>query len=96
MAVRRRTVSVGVCASALENAQSELLAALLAAQVARACAVFRADEVVVVDDVAPAGAAGFNCASDRKLGGRNGCTKAGPASRPRSRPGQPTVPPQGV
>ena len=43
MALRRRTVSVGVCASALENAQSELLAALLAAQVARACAVFRAD-----------------------------------------------------
>lgn len=63
MALRRRTVSVGVCASALENAQSELLAALLAAQVARACAVFRADEVVVVDDVAPAGAAGFSRAA---------------------------------
>ena len=51
------TVAVAVCASAVDNAQSAELAAVLGAQLARACALFRVDEVVVVDDCRSPGAA---------------------------------------
>jgi len=51
------TVAVAVCASAVDNAQSAELAAVLGAQLARACALFRVDEVVVVDDCRAPGAA---------------------------------------
>ena len=49
-------MAVAVCASAVDNAQSAELAAVLGAQLARACALFRVDEVVVVDDCRSPGA----------------------------------------
>ena len=44
------TISVAVCASCIENAQSLELATLLAGQIARACVVFNVDEIIVLDD----------------------------------------------
>ena len=49
-ASRGYTLSLAVAASCVENAQNLELATLLAGQVARAAAIFRADEVVVLDD----------------------------------------------
>jgi predicted SPOUT superfamily RNA methylase MTH1 len=45
-----QTVSIAVGASCIENAQNIELATLLAGQIARAAAIFRIDEVVVLDD----------------------------------------------
>uniref|UniRef100_A0A7S2T2A5 RNA methyltransferase n=2 Tax=Chloropicon primus TaxID=1764295 RepID=A0A7S2T2A5_9CHLO len=44
------TVSIAVCSSMVDNAQSLELATMLAGQVARCAGIFCADEVVVVDD----------------------------------------------
>ncbi|CAN6452304.1 unnamed protein product [Victoria cruziana] len=44
------TVSVAVCGSIVDNAQSLELATRLAGQIARAATIFRIDEVVVFDD----------------------------------------------
>ena len=51
-----RTVSIAVCSSMVDNAQSLELATLLAGQVARCAAIFCVDEVVVIDDLAASGA----------------------------------------
>lgn len=48
---RRSTISVAVGASCIENAQNLELATLLAGQIARACAIYNIDEIVVLDDV---------------------------------------------
>jgi len=45
-----KTVSVAIGASCIENAQSQELGTLLAGQLARACAIFNVDEVIVLDD----------------------------------------------
>lgn len=44
------TVSIAVCSSMVDNAQSMELATMLAGQVARCAGIFCADEIVVVDD----------------------------------------------
>ena len=46
----RKTVSVAIGASCVENAVSHELGSMLAGQLARAAAIFNVDEVVVVDD----------------------------------------------
>lgn len=46
----RKTVSVAIGASCVENAVSHELGSLLAGQLARAAAIFNIDEVVVLDD----------------------------------------------
>ncbi|XP_049936412.1 uncharacterized protein LOC116264670 isoform X2 [Nymphaea colorata] len=46
------TVSIAVCGSIIDNAQSLELATRLAGQIARAATIFRIDEVVVFDDKA--------------------------------------------
>ncbi len=43
-------MSVAVGASCIENAQNLELGTLLAGQIARACAIFNVDEVIVLDD----------------------------------------------
>jgi predicted SPOUT superfamily RNA methylase MTH1 len=46
----RKTISVAIGASCVENAVSHELGSLLAGQLARAAAIFNVDEVVVLDD----------------------------------------------
>ena len=48
-AYQRRTISLAVDGSIVENAQSPELATVIAGQVARAAAIFRIDEIVVFD-----------------------------------------------
>ena len=50
--LRHSTVSMAVGASCVDNAQNQMLATLLASQIARAAAIVNVDEVVVLDDVA--------------------------------------------
>jgi len=47
---RPYTVSVAVGSSCIENTQSHELGTLLAGQIARACAIFNVDEIIVLDD----------------------------------------------
>ena len=44
------TVSLAISASCIENSQSLQLGTLLAGQIARACAIFNVDEIIVLDD----------------------------------------------
>jgi len=41
---------VAIGASCIENAQSLELGTLIAGQIARACAIFNVDEIIVLDD----------------------------------------------
>lgn len=47
---RAHTISVAVAASCVENTQSLQLGTMLAGQIARSCAIFNVDEVIVLDD----------------------------------------------
>lgn len=47
---RPYTLSVALPGSILDNAQSPELRTYLAGQIARACAIFRVDEIVVFDE----------------------------------------------
>ncbi|KAG9832419.1 hypothetical protein KCU98_g12814, partial [Aureobasidium melanogenum] len=47
---RQHTVSIALPGSVIANAQSHDLKTMMAAQVARACAVFQVDEIVVFND----------------------------------------------
>lgn len=47
---KKRTISIAVCASMLENLKGEGAKHRVIAQVARAAAIFRVSEIVVVDD----------------------------------------------
>lgn len=47
---QRKTLSLGIGASCVENAVSHELGSMLAGQLARAAAIFNVDEVVVLDD----------------------------------------------
>lgn len=47
---KKRTISIAVCASMLESLKGEGAKHRVIAQVARAAAIFRVNEIVVIDD----------------------------------------------